>query len=160
MMSIALVLLAATAPVEPDFTFREHNAVQSYSMGSLSKQMGCRDVDRARRCSSSDEVAGWAVDFGFSVVGGKLWQLDFSGHRNAIPDILASLKAKYGMPCRSGKDVIRNGVGASFQSMTFTWCFRTGEMVFRERDLQIDRFSVVYTDRVNAPPAERITPDF
>lgn len=154
------LLLSASAPVLQDFTFREHSSAATYDVSKLTKSAGCRDTETGRRCVSQTLVADWRMDMMFTVTNGRLYTFELFGHRNAIPDILESFKAKYGLPCRTSLETVQNRMGGSFESRAFTWCFRTGEMVFRERDYQIDRFSVIYTDRVNAPPAARVAPDF
>lgn len=155
----ALALSAAAAPL-PDFSFREHSSIATYNLSTLTKAAGCRDTEIGRRCVSETLVSGWLMDMMFTVANQHLYTLELFGHRNAIPDMLGALKERYGVPCRSGSETVNNRAGGSFQSATFTWCFRTGDLVFRERDYQIDRFSVIYTDRVNAPQAARIAPDF
>lgn len=151
---------AQDAPTLPDFTFREHSSNALYDLSQLTKKAGCRDVQGMRRCVSETVVSGWRMDMMFSIVNQRLYTFELFAHRNAIPEMLDALKARYGLPCRSAKETVKNRVGGSFESHTFTWCFRTGEMVFRERDYELDRFSVIYTDRVNAPTPRAVVPDF
>ncbi len=155
----ALALTAATPPL-PEFRFREHSSGATYDVSALTKGSGCRDTEIGRRCVSETFVSGWRMDMMFTIANQHLYTLELFGHRNAIPDMLGALKERYGLPCKSGSETVNNRAGGSFQSAIFTWCFRTGELVFRERDYQIDRFSVIYTDRANAPQSARITPDF
>lgn len=156
----ALLLLASTASGLPEFTFREHSSSAIYDMSVLTKGAGCRDTEIGRRCVSETTVAGWRVDLSFIVVAQRLYALDLFGNHNAAPDVLAALRARYGKPCRSATETVKNRLGGAFSSATFTWCFRSGDLVFRERDYRMDTFSVIYTDRENAPKRPEMKPDF
>lgn len=158
-LAAALLLNASTAAL-PDFTFREHSSAAVYDLSTLTKAAGCRDINVGRRCVSEQIVSGWRMDVMFTVVDRRLYTFELFGHRNAIPEITSALQERYGAPCRAGKETVRNLAGGSFESSVFTWCFRTGELVFRERDQQVDRFSVIYTDRANRPTIARVAPDF
>lgn len=161
MISLAAALVLASSANElPAFTFREHSSTRTYDEAALNKAAGCRKAEDGRICVLDTTVGGWRMDLIYTVARQKLTSLSIHGHRNAIPDTLMAFKERYGAPCRSGKEAVQNRIGNSFESTTFTWCFRTGELVFHERGHQIDRFSAIYTDRANTPSRERIAPDF
>lgn len=163
-MSVALALILAQAePSLPDFSLREHNPRGQYNFEQLRQSgLDCEYSDGGRRatCSQIATIAGFTAAISFSMLDRKLTRLGVAGPRDAIPQLLAELKTKYGMPCREAKETVTNGYGNSIPSQTFTWCFSTGELRFSERYGRIDQYGLEYRDRVNSGRPERVEPSF
>lgn len=86
--------------------------------------------------------------------------MQVSGLRNSIPDVLPQLRSKYGKPCDVGTEEVNNRLGARFSSERVTWCFSTGNLVYRERDATTDSYSLTYTSFVQPPAESREPSDF
>lgn len=155
---LAAVAEAPSRPAElPNFSFKEHRTNGIYSLDSLRAAKGCKqDAGGEFSCSLTDAVAGrWAVIFYHVNRDMRLTSLSFSGFREGIPDVLASLRTRYGLPCESGREEFVNGLGNRIPVETLTWCFRTGKLIFRERSGRVDSWGATYTDEVarpNMPP--------
>lgn len=157
-------LIAATtlsAADLPEFSFREHNTRGTYAADSLEAHGGCEVQQRVVIvCSGWETIAERRMLLVFTIANAKLSRLTVAGQRRDLPNLLTALTDRYGEPCSRSTEILTTGVGRQFESSVIQWCFRTGNLVLRERVGRLDQFQATYTDTANPVPPREITPGF
>lgn len=160
----SLFLLASLNAQEPNvihnFTFKDFAADTPIRLGKDAIK-SCDKTDYGYSCDNLyNEMAGWRSIVIVQLSGGYLSNITVTGFRNAIPDVLAALRAKYGVPCSTKVNSVKNRAGNEFSSREFVWCFKSGKMTFMERGFKIDRYSLTYKDEKHQKPARQPIVDF
>lgn len=159
-LHFALALAQADAP-PPEFQFKEFRGTGFYREQPLI-DMGCSQEPGSRvfNCNREDTIAGRWAYLEFTIADRRLASLRVTGFDRDLPAVLPELRGKYGPPCATGSEEVANRLGGRFTSRTATWCFSTGNLVFRERDGRIDSYSLTYSAFVQPPPPKRSPSDF
>ncbi len=157
---VALMLAQSDAPLS-EFEFKEFRGSALYNDRNL-LDIGCDQEPGSRvfNCSRQDTIAGHWAFLEFTIADRRLASLRISGFDRDLPDVLPELRGKYGLPCKTGSEEVSNRLGGRFTSRTMTWCFTSGNLVFRERDTRIDSYSLTYSAFVQPPPPKRAPSDF
>ena len=93
-------------------------------------------------------------DVDFKFLGGRLYEVSITGHKNLFGDVMDGLKAKFGEPDLDVNDTTQNKAGATFPHTVKTWINPVASITVETPFTKIDDLNVLYLD---AGAAKRIS---